>query len=60
MIYDEQHAETHAEEAHQVQERSIEVKDTLPKEYVEKFTDEELLILNDAILEPTTPIRETP
>ena len=47
LINDEQCAETHAEEVQQVQERSIEVEDTLPKEYVEKSTDEELLILND-------------
>ena len=29
-------------------------------EYVEKFTNKELLILNDTVSEPTTPIRETP
>ena len=60
VIYDEQHAETHAEEVQQVQERSIEVEDTLPKEYVEKSTDEELFILNDTVSEPTTLVRETP
>ena len=60
VINDEQCAETHTEEAHQVQERSIEVEDTLPKEYVEKFTDEELLILNDAVSKPTTLVKETP
>ena len=60
VINDEQCAETHAEEVQQVQERSIEVKDTLPKEYVEKYTNEELLILNDAISESTTLVRETP
>ena len=60
VINDEQCAETHAEEAQSVQERSIEVEDALPKKYVEKSIDEELLILNDTVLEPTTPVRETP
>ena len=60
VINDEQCAEAHAEEVQQVQERSIEVEDTLPKEYVEKSTDEELLILNDTVSEPTTLVRETP
>ena len=59
-INDEQCIKTHAEEAQSVQERSIEVEDSLPKEYVEKSTEEELLILNDTVLEPTTPVRETP
>ena len=59
-INDEQCIKTHAEEAQSVQERSIEFEDALPKEYVEKCTDEELLILNDTVLEPTTPVRETP
>ena len=60
VINDEQCAEAHAEKVQQVQERSIEVEDTLPKEYVEKSTDEELLILNDTVSEPTTLVRETP
>ena len=60
VINDEQCAETHVEEAQSVQERSIEVEDTLPKEYVEKSTDEELFILNDTVSEPTTLVRETP
>ena len=60
VINDEQCAEAHAEKVQQVQERSIEVEDTLPKEYVEKSIDEELLILNDTVSEPTTLVRETP
>ena len=60
VINDEQCVETHVEEAQSVQERSIEVEDTLPKEYVEKSTDEELFILNDTVSEPTTLVRETP
>ena len=60
VINDKQCAGTHAKEAQSVQERSIEVEDSLPKEYVEKSTEEELLILNDIVLEPTTPVRETP
>ena len=60
VINDEQFAETHAEEAQSVQKKSIEVKDILPKEYIKKSIDEELLILNDIVLEPTTPVRETP
>ena len=42
VINDEQCAKTHAEEAQSVQERSIEVEYALPKEYVEKCTNEEL------------------
>ena len=49
VINDEQCAETHTEEAQQVQERSIKVEDALPKEYVQKSIDEELLILRDSI-----------
>ena len=60
VINDDKCVETYAEEVQQDQERSIEVEDTLPKEYVEKSTDEELLILNDSVSEPTTPVRETP
>ena len=59
VINNEQCAETHTEKAQSVQERSIEVEDTLPKEYVEKSTDEELLILNATVSKPTTPARET-
>ena len=58
VINDEQCAKTQAEEAQEVQERSIEVEDALPKEYVEKSTNEELLIPNDTVSEPTTPFRE--
>ena len=60
VINDEQFAETHAEEAQSVQKKSIEVEDILPKEYIKKSIDEELLIMNDTVLEPTTPVRETP
>ena len=59
VINDEQCAETHTEETQSVQERSIKVEDALPKEYVEKSNNEEPLILNDIVSEPTTPIRET-
>ena len=60
VIKDVQCVETHNEKAQSVQERTIENEDTLLKEYVEKSTDVELLILNDTVLEPTTPIREIP
>ena len=59
VINDEQCAETHTEETQSVQERSIKVEDALPKEYVEKPNNEEPLILNDIVSEPTTPIKET-
>ena len=36
----------------------MEVEETLPKEYVDKPNDEELLILNDTMSEPITPIQE--
>ena len=42
----------------------MEVNDTLPIEYVVKHSDEELMVLNDAISvpsspEPSTPVHET-
>ena len=40
VINDEQCAKTHTEKAQSVQGRSIEVEDTLSKQYVEKLNDE--------------------
>ena len=42
----------------------MEVNDPIPDDYVGKHNDEELLLLNDAVLvpsslEPSTPIHET-
>ena len=42
-----------------VQEKTVEVEDTLPEEYVGKHGDEDLQPLNDTISEPCTPIYET-
>ena len=42
-----------------VQEKTIEVEDSLPEEYVGKHSDEELQLLNDAVSEPSTLIHVT-
>jgi len=60
VINNEQCAKTYTKEAQSIQGKSVEVEDTLPKEYVEKSNDEELLILNDTILEPRTLVQENP
>ena len=47
-----------------VQDKSMEVDDSLPIDYVGKHSDEELMVLNDAIsvpssLEPSTLVHKT-
>ena len=53
-----------SEDTAPIQDKPIEVDDFLPVDYVEKHSDEELMVLNDTVsmpssLEPSTPIHET-
>ena len=64
VINDEVCSEAHPESTTQVQDKSVEVNDTFPVEYVMKHSDEELMVLDDAISvpsspEPSTPVHET-
>ena len=64
VINDELCSETYLENTPPVQEKTVEVDDPIPDDYIEKHSDEELLLLNDAILitsssEPSTPVHET-
>ena len=54
VINDEICSETHLENTHLVQEKSMEVNDSIPEDYVGKDSDEELQLLNDAVLVPST------
>ena len=47
-----------------VQEKTVEIDDPIPDDYIGKHSDEELLLLNDAVSvpsspEPSTPVHET-
>ena len=64
VINDELCSETHSENTPPVQEKTMEVDDFIPNDYVGKHSDKELQLLNDAVsvpstLEPSTPIHET-
>ena len=64
VIDDELCPESHSEDTPLVQEKTMEVEDSLPEEYVGKHSDEELQLLNDivselSVLELSTPIHET-
>ena len=64
VINDELCLETHSKNTPPVQEKTKEVEDSIPDDYIGKHSDEELLLLNDTIsvpssLEPSTPIHET-
>ena len=64
VINDEVCPEAHPESTAPVQDKPMEVNDSLPVDYVGKHSDEELMVLNDAISvpsspEPSTPVHET-
>ena len=64
MINDELCSEPHSENTFSVQEKTMEVEDSIPDDYVRKYSDEELLLLNDIVSvpsssEPSTPVHET-
>ena len=51
-INDELCLETHLENTLSVQEKTMEVEDSIPNDYVGKHSDEELLLLNGTISIP--------
>ena len=64
VINDELSSESISENSSPVQERNMEVDDSLPADYVGKHSEEDLLLLNDTVSipsssEPSTPVHET-
>ena len=64
VINDEVCSEAQSENIALVQDKPVENDDSLPIDYVGKHSDEELMVLNDAVSvpsspEPFTPIHET-
>ena len=64
VINDEVCSEAHLENTALVQDKPMEVDDSLPVDYVGKHSDEELMVLNDVVSvpsspEPSTPVHET-
>ena len=55
VINDEVCPETHSESTTLVQDKPMKVNDSLPVDYVGKHSDEELMVLNDAISMPSSP-----
>ena len=55
VINDEVCPEAHSESTTPVQDKPMEVNDSLPVDYVGKHSDEELMVLNDAISVPSSP-----
>ena len=64
VINDEVCFESQSENTAPIQDKLMEVDDTLPVDYVGKHSDKELMVLNDAVSvpsssEPSTPVHET-
>ena len=64
VINDEVCSKAHSKNTALVQDKPMEVDDSLPVDYVGKHSDEELMVLNDAIsvpssLEPSTLVHKT-
>ena len=64
VINDEVCSEAHSDNTASVQDKPIEVDDSLSVDYVGKHSDKELMVLNDAVSmpsnsEPSTPVHET-
>ena len=59
VINDELCPESHSEDTRSVQEKTMEVEDSLPEVYVGKHSNEVLQLLNIAVSEPSTPVCET-
>ena len=62
VINDELCSEPHSENT--LQEKTMEVKNSIPDDYVGKHSDEQLLLLNDTVSvpsssKPSTPVHET-
>ena len=60
VINDEVYPKAHSESTTQVQDKPMEVNDSLLVDYVEKHSDEELTVLNDAVSVPSSPKPSTP
>ena len=52
VINDEVCSEAHSDNTTLVQDKPIDVDDSLPVDYVGKHSDEELMVLNDAVSMP--------
>jgi len=64
VINDEISSESHSKNCSPIQEKIMEVDDSLSVDYVGKHSEEKLLLLNDTVsvpssLEPSTPVHET-
>lgn len=64
VINDEVCSEAHSENTAPIQDKAMEVDDSLPVDYMRKYSDEELMVLNDAVfvpssLESSTPVHKT-
>ena len=64
VINDELSSESLSENSSPIQERNMEVNDSLPANYVGKHSEEELLLFNDIVSipsssKPSTPVHET-
>ena len=55
VINDEICSEAHSENTAPVQDKPMEVNDSLPVDYVRKHGNEELMVLNDAVSVPSSP-----
>ena len=60
VINDELCLEAHLENTSPVQEKTMEVDNSLPDNYMGKHSDEELLLLNDTVSVPSTSESSTP
>ena len=60
MINDEVCSEAQSENIASVQDKPVEVDDSLPIDYFGKHSDEELMVLNDAMSVPSSPEPSTP
>ena len=64
VINNELSSKNPSENSSPVQERNMEIDDLLLADYVRKYSEEELLLLNDTVLislssEPSTSVHET-
>ena len=60
VINDELCSEPHSENTLLVQEKTMRVEDSIPDDYVGKYSDEELLLLNDTVSVPSSSESSTP
>ena len=55
VINDEVCSESQSENIAPIQDKPVEVNDLLPVDYIGKHSDEELMVLNDAVSVPSSP-----